>query len=709
MVAALKANYVALLDDASEDEFEFIPNDSGRQKAVAIGVLEIKKFFGEFTSEADLIKAVDHQVSVEYNKYVFIQAIDNAGDVAAMVKALKDYAGILSDQRQDLIEAWGAVTGNAELAARVDQLEADLYTVVLKEVADRLNNPKFLQDLATKLLVARGDAGGKFNGVVTIVDAIDENMDIAVPAAPVVALANDTGTAGDKITRDGTLNVTGTEEGATVEYSTDGNTWSNSFEAEEGENTVYVRQTDAAGNVSAPTTFTFTLDTAAPEVPSPLALAENADGTTTPVEVATLGTDEDTTFTITGGADEELFNIVDGKLVYVGGALDFESETDQKSFVLKITAVDEAGNTEEHDVTVNLTNVNEAPVAAATGNSASGNEDTVISGSVPAGSDVDAGDSLKYELVASVAGLTLNDNGTFSYTPAANFNGVVEFQYRVVDEDGAKSAPQTFKLTVKAVNDTPWDITLSANQIVENSKTGAEVGKLTGSDYDGEALTFTLVDNAGGRFVIDDKGSLRVANDYALDFERATSHTVKVQVKDSAGTTYEESFTVNVTDDTSETVTGTATADVITGGAGKDVFNGGLGNDKLAGGLGNDTLSGGKGKDAFVFDSKLGTSSTDRKVNFDKITDFSVKDASLYLDNAIFKKLGSGTPTSPKQLSKSFFTIGNKANDKNDYLIYNDKTGVLSYDADGSGKGKAVEFAQLSKNLALTNKDFFVI
>ncbi|MBM6580378.1 hypothetical protein ILT44_09325 [Microvirga sp. BT689] len=288
-------------------------------------------------------------------------------------------------------------------------------------------------------------------------------------------------------------------------------------------------------------------------------------------------------------------------------------------------------------------------------------------------------------------------------------NGTDTFTIVVSDGNGG-SVEQVVNVTIKAVNDTPWDIALSGGQLIENSKAGTSVGKLTGFDVDGDALTFTLLDNAGGRFSFDSAtNELKVANDYALNYEQATSHTVRVQVKDSAGTTYEESFNIGVTDDTSENVTGTATSDVISGGAGKDVFNGGLGNDKLAGGLGNDTLTGGKGKDAFVFDSKLGTSSTDRKVNFDTIKDFSVKDDSIYLDNAIFTKLGSGTPTNPKQLSKSFFTIGDKAKDKNDYVIYNDKTGVLSYDADGSGKGKAIEIAQLSKKLAMTYKDFFVI
>jgi hypothetical protein len=34
---------------------------------------------------------------------------------------------------------------------------------------------------------------------------------------------------------------------------------------------------------------------------------------------------------------------------------------------------------------------------------------------------------------------------------------------------------------------------------------------------------------------------------------------------------------------------------------------------------------------------------------------------------------------------------------------------VLYYDADGAGKGKAVEIAILKKNLKMTNADFFVI
>jgi Ca2+-binding RTX toxin-like protein len=148
----------------------------------------------------------------------------------------------------------------------------------------------------------------------------------------------------------------------------------------------------------------------------------------------------------------------------------------------------------------------------------------------------------------------------------------------------------------------------------------------------------------------------------------------------------------------------------IVGNSGKNAIDGGDGNDKVNGGLGNDNLVGGSGKDAFMFTTKLGTSTTDRKVNFDTVKDFSVRDDSLYLDNAIFKKLGKkGTEQKPAKLDKKFFTVGDKAKDKDDYIVYDKKTGVLSYDADGSGKGEAVEFALLKNKPTLKVDDFFVI
>ncbi|WP_104210858.1 VCBS domain-containing protein [Vibrio lentus] len=80
-----------------------------------------------------------------------------------------------------------------------------------------------------------------------------------------VSLTHDTGrSTSDLITSDGALTISGQETGATIEYSVDGgHTWSNTFTPQTGSNTVEVRQTDTAGNISTSSSLTFTLDNTA--------------------------------------------------------------------------------------------------------------------------------------------------------------------------------------------------------------------------------------------------------------------------------------------------------------------------------------------------------------------------------------------------------------------------------------------------------------
>ncbi len=153
-----------------------------------------------------------------------------------------------------------------------------------------------------------------------------------------------------------------------------------------------------------------------------------------------------------------------------------------------------------------------------------------------------------------------------------------------------------------------------------------------------------------------------------------------------------------------DTVNGGSGHDRVFGDSGRDIVYGGKGNDTIHGGTGNDTLFGHAGRDVFVFDTKL-----NRRGNVDTIKDFNVASDSIWLDNAIFTRLGTGTMTKPGALESGFFVVGSRALDADDYLIYDRNTGVLSYDADGSGAKAAVAFARLKKGLALTHKDFFVV
>jgi len=90
--------------------------------------------------------------------------------------------------------------------------------------------------------------------------------------------------------------------------------------------------------------------------------------------------------------------------------------------------------------------------------------------------------------------------------------------------------------------------------------------------------------------------------------------------------------------------------------------------------------------------------------NVDNITDFEVGIDQIGLENSVFTKLAAtGT------LSADFFHVGAVAADPNDFIIYDDATGALYYDSNGSAAGQQVEFGHVQPGLALTHTDFFVV
>lgn len=154
---------------------------------------------------------------------------------------------------------------------------------------------------------------------------------------------------------------------------------------------------------------------------------------------------------------------------------------------------------------------------------------------------------------------------------------------------------------------------------------------------------------------------------------------------------------------TGKLITGTHGTDRLRGGSGDDRLLGHAGNDVLNGSAGSDHLNGGPGRDIFVFNSRLDPSPTDRSINVDVIDDFHSSVDKITLDNAVFIRLRE-----VGDLRKEHFATG-KAKDANDFILYDRKTGILSYDSDGSGAREAIEFARIKKPCAVTHADFFVV
>ncbi|PXW89991.1 cadherin domain-containing protein, partial [Nitrosomonas sp. Nm84] len=114
---------------------------------------------------------------------------------------------------------------------------------------------------------------------------------------------------------------------------------------------------------------------------------------------------------------------------------------------------------------------------------------------------------------------------------------------------GALQATGSTTVYITAVNDAPTDLALSANTVAENAANGTSVGTVSTTDPDnGDTQSYSLTDTAGGRFAINGStGEITVANGALLDYEAATSHSVTVRVTDSGGLTYDETFTINLT------------------------------------------------------------------------------------------------------------------------------------------------------------------
>ncbi len=136
-------------------------------------------------------------------------------------------------------------------------------------------------------------------------------------------------------------------------------------------------------------------------------------------------------------------------------------------------------------VSITVTAVNEPPVADP--QSVTTNEDTAKAITLT-GSDPDDDELTFIVLTQPTHGALSGTAPDLTYTPAENYNGPDSFTFKA--NDGAvDSAPATVSITVTAVNDAP---TVDAQSVTTNEDTAKSI-TLTGSDVDGDTLTFSVV------------------------------------------------------------------------------------------------------------------------------------------------------------------------------------------------------------------------
>ena len=273
--------------------------------------------------------------------------------------------------------------------------------------------------------------------------------------------------------------------------------------------------TDDQGATSTPATVAIGV---IPVNDAPIAHDDNATGAANDA----LTTPEDTALTIAPATllandtdvDGDTLTITSvqsathGSVALVAGQVVFTPDANYNgpaSFTYTVS--DGHGGTASATVNVAVTPVNDAPVA--TGDSYSTDEDTALT--VPAAgvlandSDVE-GDALAAVLVAGPqhGTLALNADGSFTYTPDANYNGPDSFSYKAND-GSADSNVATVSINVLSVNDPPTPQNDNATGAANDALTTPEDTALTiapatllanDTDIDGDTLSITSVQSA---------------------------------------------------------------------------------------------------------------------------------------------------------------------------------------------------------------------
>jgi hypothetical protein len=379
---------------------------------------------------------------------------DKSGDVHAS-------RGGISSQSKPSISTTAAIglSGSTQEAPAIQTSYAEIsltgYETTFTEVAGPDTRANAVAIVNTDISIIDLDSTTLYGAVITITnlkDGVAEALSIngTLPAG-ITAFAYDAA--------NGTLTLTGTASKADYEAALKLVRYNNSSD---NPNTtartiaITVNDGDIDSN-TAVATVTITGTNDAPTFAQASVVASVPENSTAVGTFTASDVDAGTTLTYSlGGTNASLFTINQAT-----GVVSFKVapnyEVDARSYSINVIATDGGALTATQAVTVNVTDVNDAPVAI--NDTLAATEDTAVTYTAAqlTGNDSDAdGNPLTIASVTNGSNGTvvLNGNGTVTFTPTANFNGVANFTYTVSDGT-ANSSAATATVNVAAVNDAP--------------------------------------------------------------------------------------------------------------------------------------------------------------------------------------------------------------------------------------------------------------
>ncbi|MGL0992690.1 Ig-like domain-containing protein, partial [Vibrio vulnificus] len=336
------------------------------------------------------------------------------------------------------------------------------------------------------IIVRQTDSAGNTSGSSTLTFTLDTTA----PDAPQISLDIDSGSlADDFLTNKGDFTVAGTEEGATVEYFVNGEWTTTAPTPVEGDNTIIVRQTDAAGNTSGSSTLTFNLDTTAPDAPQ-ISLDTDSgsladDFLTNKGDFTVAGTEEGATveYFVNGDWTTTAPTPVEGENTIIVRQTDAAGNTSGSStltFTLDTTA--QAG-------TVSVDPITSDDVITETEK----NQTITVTGSATGG-DIKTGDVVTAIINGNEYKGSVSEDGSWELSVSGSDLAVdTAFEVTVNSTDAAGNEVTSKGESVHRLNDAPTIDTATGSTQVENvAKAGDTVATFTASDLDGDDVTYSI-------------------------------------------------------------------------------------------------------------------------------------------------------------------------------------------------------------------------
>ena len=290
-------------------------------------------------------------------------------------------------------------------------------------------------------------------------------------------------------------------------------------------------------------------------------VAENARANAT-VGAAVIATDPDAgdvlTYTLSGSSHFTI-DLLSGQIRVASGAM-LDHELDQ-SHDVTITASDPMNDNGFIDVTIEITDVNEPPVAV--DDLAMTDEDIPTRPIDVLSNDTDPEDLTRTTLIVEITRnptsgkVDVTATEEVIYTPKADFSGDDSFQYRIYDGE-LRSAAARVVIDVRPVNDAPaFPDSPIKREVVRFSPEGTKVGKpinATDIDHDAADLNYFLFGPA--EFEIEqDSGQILVTAGASLDPTVTDTYMVTVRVEDADGASDSVEVTIKVVEQITRVVT----------------------------------------------------------------------------------------------------------------------------------------------------------